>query len=298
MVPIDGKTLDIFRAVAETVSATRAAERLNTSQPNITRIIAAFEKNCGFPLFERGRFGMTLTRQGEVLLAVVERNFAGMRTVQRAIDELRMGIHGTLWSIGIPAVTEGVLAGLMGEFLAANPQIGIIIKTGSTDMTLNGILSGEVDMGAIIGQPPLGMDMEVIPLATRRLMAAVGPRHRLAGREWVHFTELDGEAFVFTERLHIIRTAVDRMMVELGVRPRMTHEASPQRAVAELVRHSGAVGFVETEIVESQPAGALVGLRLEPAVSWTINLIYRRDRERSVVFEAFLNWLKRRGAAA
>ena len=38
-------------------------------------------------------------------------------------------------------------------------------------------------------------------------------------------------------------------------------------------------------------------IELDPPTHWSINLIYRRDRKKSQVFEAFLAWMDRQAAA-
>ena len=292
MHPIDARTLEVFRTVAETGSATRAAERLNSTQPSITRTISAFEKQCGFSLFDRGRYGMTLTEAGSVLLESVERNFAGLNMIQHAIGQLRQGLPGTLRTVAVPVVAEGVLCDLLGDFARAHPRVGINIKAARPELVINDILTGEVDMGAIIGSPPQGFDLEARVIGQRRMKLAVPNDHRFANRERLHFRELHDEAFVLMVQPHNIRLAVDMMMNDFGVRPSVMHEMSTQRTVVEMARRCGAIGFADDEIIESAADGEVKAIELDPPTEWNINLIHRRDRKFSQVFTAFLNWLQ------
>ena len=50
---MDIKSLRYFLQVAETLNFNRAAERLNISQPVVTRVIAQLEHEVGSKLFER-----------------------------------------------------------------------------------------------------------------------------------------------------------------------------------------------------------------------------------------------------
>lgn len=50
--------------LAETLNFHRAAQRLEISQPHLTRTIKALEKDLGISLFERGPHGVTLTADG------------------------------------------------------------------------------------------------------------------------------------------------------------------------------------------------------------------------------------------
>lgn len=296
MAPIDARTLEIFRAVAETGSATGAAAKLHTTQPSVTRTIGGFERLCGFALFERGRYGMTLTPAGRHLLESVERNFAGLRTVQQTIAELRSGLPGTLRLAAIPAVAETGLGATLSAFMRAHPKIGVHLNSPDPEGVINQTLAGQVDLGAITGEPPPGYDLGMVPMGERRMVLVVASHHPLAGRETVHFRELHGEPMVQLISAHSIRRAMDALLNEFGVRPSVTHEVSTQRALIELVRLSDAVGFAELDVIDRMPAGSLATIEIEPPVSWPVNLIYRRDRAHSAAFDAFLEWLARKPA--
>ncbi|MCW3838131.1 LysR family transcriptional regulator [Sphingomonas canadensis] len=294
MHPIDARTLEIFRTVAETGSATRAAERLNSTQPSITRAVGAFEKQCGFKLFERGRYGMTLTEAGSALLESVDRSFAGLNMVQEAIGQLRLGLPGTLRTVAIPVVAEGALCDLLAEFARAHPRVAINIKSAHPQTVVNDILTGEVDLGAIIGAPPQGFDLAARVIGERRMKIAVPADHRLANRDRIHFRELHGEQFVMMVQPHNIRLAVETMMNDFGVRPSIAHEVSTQRTVVELARRTGAIGFADDEVIDSVSRSDVMAIELDPPTRWNINLIYRRDRKQSPVCETFLQWLDAR----
>lgn len=68
MATLDLKALRHFVSVAESLSFARAAERLGTSQPVVTRTVAQLEHNLGAKLFERTTRRVALTPAGVVLL--------------------------------------------------------------------------------------------------------------------------------------------------------------------------------------------------------------------------------------
>jgi len=77
--------LDVFRAVTETGSATNAAELVGMSQPAVTKSIAELERFCGMMLFERDRYGMRFTANGQLLYGEVLHNLAGLDRIRRSI---------------------------------------------------------------------------------------------------------------------------------------------------------------------------------------------------------------------
>ena len=65
---MDVRQLEMFRAVAEEGSFTRAAERLHVSQSAISRQVKLLEEELQGRLLHRGRKRATLTAPGELLL--------------------------------------------------------------------------------------------------------------------------------------------------------------------------------------------------------------------------------------
>ena len=292
MFALGARTLEVFAAVAETGSATLAATALNTSQPNVTRTIAELERRCGLTLFERGRFGMSLTPEGEVLLAAVQRNFSGLRAVERALADMRTGAQGLLTFMAMPVISEGVLGELTARFVKTQPGVTLRALAGTADQVVHAVLSAEADFGGVVGPPPANHEIEHIPLARRSLIAVVGGDHRLANRDAVHFRDLDGETFIGVAPPHHIRTVIDNLALDHGIRPARIHDASTQRTVLTLVQHAGGIGFVDSEVVENHDPSAVQALTLHPEIVWDINLIFRRDRRHSKTLEAFLAWLR------
>lgn len=62
-----GRMIDRLKSalvLAETLNFHRAAQRLEMSQPHLTRIIKSLEKDLGVVLFERGPHGVSVTPDG------------------------------------------------------------------------------------------------------------------------------------------------------------------------------------------------------------------------------------------
>ena len=80
--------LNYFVAVAEEQHLTRAAQRLNISQPPLTRQIRALEDELGVPLFARTSQGMTLLPTGQRLLVEAKQILDSIRRLKPLVGGL------------------------------------------------------------------------------------------------------------------------------------------------------------------------------------------------------------------
>ena len=64
---MDLRVLRYFLTVSREQSFTRAAEKLNITQPTLSRQLAGLEDELGAKLFDRGGHSITLTNEGLLL---------------------------------------------------------------------------------------------------------------------------------------------------------------------------------------------------------------------------------------
>jgi DNA-binding transcriptional LysR family regulator len=186
------RDLRYFVAVAEELNVTRAAERLFVSQPALSKQLRALERQLGFGLFERVHSGVTLTRQGEVLLPVARevlaRWNAGVELARAAAPT------GTL-VIGMQtAVGRGLQQEAFRRFRTAMPGWEVSLRLVGWDDPSGGLADGSSDVAFIWLPVPAGLSTYV--LVTEERGVAMPADHRLAGLTEVPFRELRREPFI------------------------------------------------------------------------------------------------------
>lgn len=129
MQPMDRlKALEIFAAVAERNSFTRAAAALELSTPVVTRAVQELEQSLGLRLLQRSTRHVALTREGEAALQrarqVLDAHEALLRTSRQHGAEVAGEIR-----LGAPASFGAArLAALLGDFMARHPQVRIALQ--------------------------------------------------------------------------------------------------------------------------------------------------------------------------
>ena len=87
---MDIHQLKTFVTVARERSITRSSEVLHLSQPAVSAHIKALEDTLGLALFERTPRGMSLTREGERLLAKAEQTLAAHQGLMDEATRIKM----------------------------------------------------------------------------------------------------------------------------------------------------------------------------------------------------------------
>src|SRR5262245_29298726 len=81
------RQLEIFRALAEELHFTRAAQRVNCVQSNVTTQIRALEEELGTPLFDRLSKRVVLTDAGRRFLPYAEKVLSTVSAAQAAVTQ-------------------------------------------------------------------------------------------------------------------------------------------------------------------------------------------------------------------
>ncbi len=117
-------TLVPFEAAFRLGNFTRAAQELHQSQATISRRIRELETDLGVSLFERQRYDVTPTADGELLAASVRLSLSELSSTadlirRRSLNDDAMTI---LTSLSLAAAT---VAPVLGEFQRTHPDVNI-----------------------------------------------------------------------------------------------------------------------------------------------------------------------------
>jgi len=169
-----------FIAVAEELHFGRAAERLNMTQPPLSRQIQKLEKSIGTELLERDNRKVELTPAGNAFLDEARRLMALANRAPVTARRIATGRSGVL-RVGFTAASGfSILGPLLEEIAAILPEVDIDLQELVTGEQIQGLLTGELDMG--LARPPFDREVFDSHLLYRESMVlAVPSGHRLTG---------------------------------------------------------------------------------------------------------------------
>lgn len=139
--------MDTFLTVARHLSFTRAAQELYTTQPTISRQIAALEAEWGFPLFTRSNKDVALTQEGALMLDACQKAEDLLSATLAQSRGLRQGQAGSLRIGMLSSVDERrTLLPALAYLDEMHPNIQVSVEKGSYSRLRKGLESGEFDV--------------------------------------------------------------------------------------------------------------------------------------------------------
>lgn len=255
--------LRTFRAVAETLSFTRASQKLNLTQSAVSHQIKALEVELGEPLFIRAKRGVSLSDAGKLAL-----EFAG-RIIEEA-DALRDALRGSdnepRGRVRAAAATQAfvhLFADLFESFMREHEGIELSFRTTvSTEQTVTDILNGASDVG-FASMPLYSPALQVTELFEDELLLVVGRKHRLAGTHEVSVSDIKRERFILFEQGASIRRSTDAFFKRVGLNPDLALESNDTYFIKLMVEHGLGVSLMPSWAVrEETMARKLACLRI------------------------------------
>src|SRR5882762_3261292 len=171
---MDAADLKFFEEVAQSGGMSRAAEKLNTVQSNVTRRIRALESELNVSLFNRTGRGVSLTPAGEQLLPFAIR-------IARLIDEAARAISddgrpkGSLVIGSLETTAALRLTPFLSQFVADFPEVDFSLKTGTSRELVEDVLEHRLE-GAFVCGPVHHPDLLQRKMYQERLVVLTARR--------------------------------------------------------------------------------------------------------------------------
>lgn len=167
--------LRCFVAVGEELHFGRAAERLNMTQPPLSRQIRLLEHQVGTPLLERTNRVVRFTAAGRAFFPEAARI---LRLADEAASAARRIAKGESGSIAIgftAAFGYGLLPEMVRRLHQRAPNISLKLKEMVTSEQLEALDAGQLDVGLMRPHPPHGA-LETVVIGREALMLAIPER--------------------------------------------------------------------------------------------------------------------------
>jgi len=230
--------LEHFLAVVDEGTFTRAAERMNRTQPAISQSVRRLEEEVGAPLFARDVHDVTLTEAGKVLAEHARRLLTMRDEALRQVSELRTLKAGRLTIAASESAAVYLLPAPLRNYLEKFPNIKVGIQRSRLAEIPRQVMDREVDLG-FVKDAPAFHELHWVEVHADEMVLVAAPGHPLAARPSVQIRDLETQQFVIH---HGCSATTDRIMQLFEQNRTRCH------VVAELWSFENVKSFVREEV--------------------------------------------------
>lgn len=228
------RTLHYFTVAAQELNITRAAEKLNMSQPPLSNQIKSLEEELGSRLFIRGKRHLELTEEGALLLRRALQIQELADKARQEIATLRREMAGTIYLGMVEGRAPFLAARWIAGFREKFPLVRYNLWNGGSDDVLDRLRKGLADL-AVIAAPYDTEHLDGFPVGREPWAAMLHPEHPLARAEGdtIPLSSLVKEPLIVPSRKSRIES-IRRWFGEIGAEPSILCEMSNYMDAAAL----------------------------------------------------------------
>lgn len=244
------RQLRALAAVQKAGSMTAAGRKLNLTQPAVTLQIRALQELAGLALIQRTGDGMVLTEAGREVLALSERIEAAIASCEQSLDMIT-GRTGGRVALGAVSTAKYFVPYAISGFSKLYPDIGITLAMGNRQEIGEALRGYELDL-AIMGRPPVDIDMDVRLIGDHPHIIIAPTNHSLVRKTRVALSDLAGETFLTREPGSGTRGLMEQLFESQGLRPRIGMEMSSNESIKQAVIAGLGIAFISAHTVATE----------------------------------------------
>ena len=237
--------------VAELGTVSRAAVRLHTAQPALSRQIGNLEQELGLKLFDRVGRRLVLTGEGEQLLGDCRSLLRCASALGERAEQLRRGDTGTLRVAASPQFIEGVMSDFLREYARRYPNVQVkLTEAISWSDTLGMLERGEIHIGQNLLRAVAPGDPRFAnhPLEGVDLLAACHAPLALGKRGAIEIAHLAPHPLLLLDTTFASRRTFDATCRLAGVEPSVTFESRTPHTLLAMAEKGHGVAIIPSAV--------------------------------------------------
>lgn len=285
--------LTYFVTLAQIEHFTKAAKRLDITQPSLSHAISNLEEELQVPLFERHGRSVTLTKYGEIFLKYVRESLHILDTGVKRTKEAAKVFDGNI-SVGyIHTQGRNFIPKLVRGFLDEidDRRIEFHFQNGVTRSLIQGLKDEKFDVifcSRVEGE----REISFWPVSEEKLVAIVPQDHPLAEKESVTIQEIAKYPQVSFSPSSGLYFVIRELFEREGLYPEVTFEVEEDGALAGMVAEGFGVGIVpDVPVIRTLPVKILNIEHLEYRRYIYMGIL--KDRHQSLAIESFVRFIEK-----
>lgn len=280
-----------YRALLTTIelgSLTRAAEKLNYTQPGISHMILSLEDEFGFSLLLRGKNGVTPTPEAEKLLVFLRQIVNGEEKLRETVQRIHGAEVGTIRIGCFYSLSIHLLPSIVAEFAEAYPGIELQLFVGEHGEITRWLHDGEIDLALM--STPVPNEFSFIPLFDDPIYAVLPKGHELTRQAFVRPEDLIRYPFIMQNRGS--DEDANRVFEGENLTPNVRFRVRGDDAIQSMVAKGLGVTLAPELVLSHMPSG--VELRpLQPEYHRTLGIVLSEGDGQAPALKRFVEFAEK-----
>ncbi|HJA46364.1 MAG TPA: LysR family transcriptional regulator [Candidatus Limosilactobacillus excrementigallinarum] len=279
------RVLRYFLAVAQEQNITKAAHQLLVSQPTLSKQLADLEDELGTQLFIRGHRQITLTDEGEYLRArakeivqLADQTAANIKQEQVITGTLSIGAGE---STGMQRIMS-ILSGIVQDY----PDVKLRLVSGNADEMESALKHGTIDFAVLMANRSLEQYHHIQLPESDHWGLVMRHDDPLARKDAITPSDLVGLPLMISEQgleEHRFQNWWGNLANQMDIIGTYTLVFNAQL----MVKQGSAYMITFDNLINNSNQSELTFRPLEPAISETTNLIWKKNVVQSKVAKLF-----------
>ena len=261
---MNSRQLQYAVILAETRNFSTAAEKLNISQPALSKQIIALENELEIKLFDRSTSPLSITPAGEFFIEKAKNILFEEDVLLKTVEKYKSGKMGKLVIGAVPFRSSYMMPGLIKAVKDKFPGLQVILSEYGLSVLEKGLLEGEYDF-AIMNLPIDNPEFETIPLQEDTLALAVPEKYKglvKTKKKGVidDFSEVKDVPFVTVGKEQEMRKLFDALCKKSGVTPEIYVTVTGVATAWEVVKSGVAATIIPKQFIDAK--GGVDGIEI------------------------------------
>jgi len=274
---------EIFKTITEVKSFTKAAKKLNFTQPAISTQIKILEQNYNIALFERHNHGVQLTEAGQKFYEYGEKILALYEEMEHELARIKGHSKEVINIAACDTAGNYILPSIVISFKEIHPQACLRLEVAHSEDIITKVKQKQLDIGIIDNElPEDNKCLNAIDIYRDDLVLVVPNRHKWLKRKSITVQELMAESFIAREERSCIRNIIDSSLDKLGLSFsdfNLVTEFNNFEAIKQAVMNYKGVALMPESVVQRElMEGSLFKVNVEQLkTNWHIKAIWRNS---------------------
>jgi len=277
-------------AIADTGNFSRAAERCQVAQPSLSQQVLKLEEELGARLFDRLGRSIRLTEAGRAFIPRARAILEQMEAARSSAADQNTDLRGSVAVGVIPTVAPYLIPGYAARFAKSYPDAKLRIVEETTSVLVEGLRDLSLDV-AILALPLRHKELELFPIRTEPLFAALSADHPRASAKSLALKDLRGESFVMLRDGHCFRDLSLDTCTRARITPHIVFESGQFSSLLGMVAAGVGVSLVPEMAIDRNIACRYVRLN-DVQATRTIVTAVLRGRSFNPVQQAFVSGIR------